>query len=83
MEYWAELEADLLQYFQIGEPLALTWRKFLIVVTALPGDSRLMTALRQDSPEYRMAQLRKKTGTDRSNVDSVRTVGAREFLEGI
>lgn len=40
MENWAAVEADFAQFYQT-DPLDLMWRRFLVLLSYLPADSRV------------------------------------------
>ena len=41
---WNKLEADFLRWYKVEEPLDITWRKFLVLMSGLPMDKSLFFA---------------------------------------
>ncbi|MEK9691555.1 MAG: hypothetical protein VW235_01370 [Rhodospirillaceae bacterium] len=41
---WNKLEADFLRWYKVEEPLEITWRKFLLLMSGLPMDKSLFFA---------------------------------------
>ena len=45
---WPSVEADFQQFYGIADPLLLPWRKFRVLLSQLPGESRLRASLREE-----------------------------------
>lgn len=73
--FWTEIEADFQAVYQISHPLRLTWRKFMVLLTGLPHDSRLHIMRQYSDPR---AALRRHMGHD--NVPRQR-VSVEDFLK--
>lgn len=41
---WNKLEADFLRWYKVEEPLEITWRRFLVLMSGLPMDKSLFFA---------------------------------------
>lgn len=41
---WNKLEADFLRWYKVEEPLNITWRRFLLLLSGLPMDKSLFFA---------------------------------------
>ena len=41
---WNKLEADFLRWYKIDDPLNITWRRFLLLLSGLPMDKSLFFA---------------------------------------
>ena len=85
MEYWNDVEVDLLTQYHILDPLALTWRKLLVLVSGLNADSRFVTIMREESPEYRKEMMQRALNPDEPLRPSIKAnrVTSEEFLKGI
>lgn len=45
--YWGEVEADFQQWYGIGDPLGLQWRRLRVLAQNLPYESRVMFRIRE------------------------------------